>query len=399
MNQSQVIHLVSNSLTHPENTASNFKVSYNVPFDLTGKKIALVDATLTKSQPNVLQEKFEFSFFDKTKKATKPTLGALTLPAQDKSFAGKYFSQGFTRDLRDGNDKILMKSVIEGNEGESIKLRITNVSGFPAMVTYFSEFRPQAVYSWQKLEVPHGQTTRGPVEQGLGGRERIYTIKLEPGQHASFRLNIHVVESEMGDADMFQQLSTPLTMTMEAYGRILEEGAKISIQPGPGNFETITDLIKHINSISDFNKKAMLTISSGYVQLNIKASVDPCTIKFGGLERHFGFDKSFILHETKGAITYTAQRPPDMTRGTHHFYIYCSLVKNVMVNDKMVPILATVDATKGKYGEQIQHPVQYPLFVDCVEGPQQNVEVTIADDTGSIKGLLMGRTKLTLAVQ
>ena len=31
MNTSPVIHLVSNSLAHPENMASNFKVSYNVP--------------------------------------------------------------------------------------------------------------------------------------------------------------------------------------------------------------------------------------------------------------------------------------------------------------------------------------------------------------------------------
>ena len=57
MNHTKVLHLLSNSFTHPENTASSFKVSYNVPFDLRGRKIALVDATLTKAQDNVLQEK------------------------------------------------------------------------------------------------------------------------------------------------------------------------------------------------------------------------------------------------------------------------------------------------------------------------------------------------------
>ena len=58
-----------------------------------------------------------------------------------------------------------------------------------------------------------------------------------------------------------------------------------------------------------------------------------------------------------------------------------------------------MDATKGSYGEQVMHPIQYPLFLDCVEGAQQKIEVTIADDTGNIKGLLMGRTKLTLAIR
>ena len=68
MNHTKVLHLVSNSFTHPENTASSFKVSYNVPFDLRGRKIALVDATLTKAQDNVLQEKITFTKSYKTKK-------------------------------------------------------------------------------------------------------------------------------------------------------------------------------------------------------------------------------------------------------------------------------------------------------------------------------------------
>ena len=69
MNTSPVIHLLSNSLAHPENMASNFKVSYNVPFDLRGKHIALVDATFTKSQPNILQESITFKFHPKNKKS------------------------------------------------------------------------------------------------------------------------------------------------------------------------------------------------------------------------------------------------------------------------------------------------------------------------------------------
>ena len=103
-----------------------------------------------------------------------------------------------------------------------------------------------------------------------------------------------------------------------------------------------------------------------------------------------------ILH---GFVSHQAERLSDMSRGTHHFYIYCSLVKNIAINNKMLQLLATVDATRGIFGQQIVHPVQYPLFVDCVEGPQQMIEIVIADDVGNVKNLLMGRTKLTLAVR
>ena len=68
MNHTKALHLVRNSFTHPKNTASSFKVSYSVPFDLWGRKIALVDATLTKAQDNVLQEKITFTKSYKTKK-------------------------------------------------------------------------------------------------------------------------------------------------------------------------------------------------------------------------------------------------------------------------------------------------------------------------------------------
>ena len=69
MNHTKVLHLICNSFTHPKNTASSFKVSYNVPFDLRGRKIALVDATLTKAQENVLQEKLHLRNHTKQKSA------------------------------------------------------------------------------------------------------------------------------------------------------------------------------------------------------------------------------------------------------------------------------------------------------------------------------------------
>lgn len=97
--------------------------------------------------------------------------------------------------------------------------------------------------------------------------------------------------------------------------------------------------------------------------------------------------------------TIIAERPPDMTRGTHNFFIYSSLVKNVPINEQTVPLLAVLDATAGEYGQQVQHHVRAPVYVDCIDGPQQKVEISIADDTGNVNGLLQGNTLLTLAIR
>ena len=149
----------------------------------------------------------------------------------------------------------------------------------------------------------------------------------------------------------------------------------------------------------DFKKLATLSLHYGKVVFKPNPTIDPCTVYFGGLENYFGFDTNHLdITETNRKTAFVAKRPPNMNRGTHHFYIYCSLVKNVMINNMLAPLLATVDATKGEYGEQIMHPVLQPIYLEAVEGPQQVIEVEIADDTGNRIGLLMGRTKLTLSV-
>ena len=69
-------------------------------------------------------------------------------------------------------------------------------------------------------------------------------------------------------------------------------------------------------------------------------------------------------------------------------------MNSVTVNEKILPLLATVDATKGNYGQQVIHLIRYPLFVDYVHGPQQMIEITISNDMGSIESTFAGRTNL-----
>ena len=172
-----------------------------------------------------------------------------------------------------------------------------------------------------------------------------------------------------------------------------------AFQPGPRYFVNIIDFIHYLNNMSGFGSLASLALIYGKVVLSVGAGIiEFCDIDLGGLNNHLGFDDSILRVMLENRV-FSANRPPDMTRGTHHFYIYCSLVRSVAINKKNLPLLATVNATKGNYAEQMVHPIQFPLFVDCKSGPMQVIEVTISDDVGNIEGLLMGRTKLTLAIQ
>jgi hypothetical protein len=61
---------------------------------------------------------------------------------------------------------------------------------------------------------------------------------------------------------------------------------------------------------------------------------------------------------------------PDITGGSHFFYIYCSLVEGIMVNEKTLPLLGTLNAEVGEYGVQVVHNAVYPMFVKCIGGLQ-----------------------------
>jgi hypothetical protein len=180
-------------------------------------------------------------------------------------------------------------------------------------------------------------------------------------------------------------------------------GKKV-FKPGRGQYENVTSIIAAINRLKGFSALATLRwdkVASKTI-LKVKSTTPYCRINLGGFERHLGLKDAEFQHghisQTGPAFTATTvvgTKPPDMTGGTHHFFIYCNLMKEVGVNEKMLQLVATVDATKGGYGEQIRHTIPHPIFVSCVGGNRQVIEVTIANDVGKCEGLLMGRTTLT----
>ena len=87
--------------------------------------------------------------------------------------------------------------------------------------------------------------------------------------------------------------------------------------------------------MQDFSNHAVLSFSTNVVvQLVTKPSSYKKEIDFGSLEHQLGF-MDRVLHIKNGEThTFKSTFPPNMTRGTHHFYIYSSLVNGVTVNEK-----------------------------------------------------------------
>ena len=166
------------------------------------------------------------------------------------------------------------------------------------------------------------------------------------------------------------------------------------------HFKDPEAIVKYVNGNRVFKKLAKLSYEHGKLCFTVLPTTPACRVELNEFQHLLGFRKNIILHALYNMRNkYVAEEPPDLTRGVHHYYIYCSLVKNNFVNNKPLQILAAVDATKSAYGEQFFHSVQYPSFVDCVEGLQQMIEVTISDDVGEVKNLLAGRTNLTLVIK
>lgn len=389
-----VRYLVSNSLTHPDNTPGNFKISYNEPFDMTGKKIALVNATLTKSAYNVFNEAMTVTFPPLKEKVLPARIITINSPENFRKHTN--FIEEITTVFPDHNGELLFEIKTKLRDPYTCEYTTINHSNFDLLFIVSNYFK---IVNFDSLRV---KSKRGPIETNTNSqitiaskKEVMFELSINPTNRANVLFN------DIPILAMEKKIDALLLAIVYSTNYI--NISSLSFKPGPGKFSSVNKLLDKLNTQLQGKQTGRFTMSKGIVSFEYDDEVKPNMIDLGGLEHYLGYDNCKITtglydRATNPKKIYMAQRPPDLKRGIHSFFIYCSLAKNVPVNEQMVPLLATLDAEKGDYGEQIQHHMQTPIFVDCVDGPQQLVEVTISDDSGSINNLLIGRTTLTLAV-
>jgi hypothetical protein len=410
MEEAEVFYLTSNSSLHPENSASDFKVSFNAPFDLTGQSIGLVDATVTKAQSNVMGEKISFNFFEE--RAHVIEMNFARIPREPLNPTLPIYFRRFQGAMKFQNRKLLemwytyTPTIFPVTSG-TLEIKILSECEFDADILFFALSKGTAEGVMWRLDnviypdnfVGHKQQiSKTDLTRPDGGL--IQRFKLHAGSLLKFVFNVEFLENASKEERF-------LKLKKQKFNIVIDHSpprpSNLEFKPGPSHFETPSSLISHINKMAGFAALAKLQWdkTTSKAILTVKPSTPPCLINFGGLERHLGFTEATLKHGnilqtvSKKPSSLSSSRPPDMTGGTHHLFVYCSLGKQVGVNERMLQLVASLDATKGGYGQQVQHTVPHPLFVSCVGGPQQVVEVTIANDVGTCEGLLMGRTTLT----
>jgi hypothetical protein len=401
------LYLASNSLTDSKNTSGKFNIHYNKPLNLTGKKIALIGATFTKGQSNVMEEEILVDFIAQTNLQIGPSsrinLASRSISKQPKNWND--FFRNFALDMySSGNSKkrqTLVQTRVKFNGMLHVaEVTLINLSDFDCVVTYLTNMSD----GWPAVTYPSNSSA---VLLGVTSPVEATQVKLHIKPKQTLKLKFDVSSRRAYSFDLYRTEEFRNSQGLLFQFNILAFASRtpvirpsVSVRPGPGHFDSIQALLSKINMSPDFKNVGSFSYVAGKVKLQIKAALvgKIKSIRFGGLEHHFGFDESAINFTTNGP-TVIAQRPPDMTRGTHNFFIYTSLVQEVHVNEQRVQLLAVLDATAGAYGQQVQHHVRAPVFIDCVEGDQQKVEVRIADDSGNSLGLLQGNTLLTLAVK
>jgi hypothetical protein len=393
------LYLISNSLTNPNNTAGNFSVLYNTPLNLTGKKIALANATFTKGQSNVLEEAITVAFKQPAVQIEKGPATTINLANDVVARGPRNWANFFDWLNRDFLNSISVRTEFSTTTKKATTV-VKNLSDFECEVSVHTD-------------VPHGWVVTCSAPPALVTNITIPDRSLA-GSLVMLKIPVgdtRAVTMDVSDATMFNFLQTEeefqaihrkLFQFKLTYfpSKHIPPVKDVVVQPGPGHFASIQALLSKINKDVKFAKIGTFHYVTGKVKLVLKreAVKKVLRIDFGGLQHHFGFDSASVKFTTPKS-SLIAERAPDMTRGTHNFFIYSSLVKRVLVNEQKVPLVAVLDATAGEYGQQIQHHVRSPIFLDCVDGPQQKVEVSIADDSGSVSGLLQGITMLTFSIK
>jgi len=86
-----------------------------------------------------------------------------------------------------------------------------------------------------------------------------------------------------------------------------------------------------------------------------------------------------------------AERKPDKRAGMYNMFIYCNLVNEMLVGNKMVKLLRTVAVDPklaGEYVTQVFHPLRYMKLSSSFF---QEIEILITDDLGELVKFLWGK--------
>ena len=86
----------------------------------------------------------------------------------------------------------------------------------------------------------------------------------------------------------------------------------------------------------------------------------------------------------------------DLNPNTHHLYIYCNLVHEIMVGDIFAKMLRDVSTRSENYGQYVTITFTAPHYLPLASSYENYVEISIRDDVGELIPFGSGKVIVTL---
>lgn len=171
-----------------------------------------------------------------------------------------------------------------------------------------------------------------------------------------------------------------------------------SVEIKPGHYEHAQDLIaaiskrlpeKLIGQVSfNYDKhgnRIEIVLSKQVTYLSLPSSISYML----GYKTSYGFQT--LITRENGLAPY----PPDMHGGSNIFFVYCDVVENSVVGDKLVPVLRAV-ALEGKFGDIIDKNFICPHYVPVLKKEFDSIEIDIKNDQNKPLPFNFGKTMVKL---
>lgn len=86
----------------------------------------------------------------------------------------------------------------------------------------------------------------------------------------------------------------------------------------------------------------------------------------------------------------------DLNLNTHHLYVYCNLINEIMVGDIFAKLLRAISTRSEDYGQYVTHTFTSPHYLPLASSFENYVEISIRDDQGRLIPFESGKVIVTL---
>lgn len=93
---------------------------------------------------------------------------------------------------------------------------------------------------------------------------------------------------------------------------------------------------------------------------------------------------------------YYADQCMDLNYSTHHLYIYCNLIGEIMVGDIYAKLMRTVTTRSENYGQYVTNTFTSPHYLPLASSFENHVEISIRNDGGTLVPFESGKVIVTL---